>query len=102
MSLHILAVTLREASMHLRPMNMAGYCLPGMCAPHNTSQYIMDQHQYTQRNEEEAAAMSGGSGNYRTAGENFPLMAPLSSMAQEDEGTLTEEEEESTQPVHQD
>lgn len=85
----------QEASMRLRSMNMAGLCSPGMCAPHNTTQYIMDQHEFPWRNEEEAAAaMSGGSGNYSSADEDFPLTV------QEDEGTSTEEEEEeSTQPA---
>lgn len=84
MNLHMLAATLREASVCLRPMNMAGYCLPGMCTPHNTSQYIMDQHEYTWRNEEEvAASMSRGSSNYSTAAEDFPLMVPFPSMARE-------------------
>lgn len=100
-TLHRPAAMLREASTRLRPMNMAGYCLPGMCAPHNTSQYIMDQHTYTWRNEEEeAAAKSGESGNYSSVGEDFLLTVPLPSTAQEDEGILTEVEEESTQPAH--
>lgn len=82
---HVPVAMLREASTRLRPMNMAGYCLPGMCAPHNTSQYIMDQHTYTWRNEEEeAAAKSGESSNYSTVGEDFLLAVPLPSTAQED------------------
>lgn len=94
---------LEEASVRLRPMNMEGSCLPGMCAPHNTSQYIMDQHEYPWKNEEEAAAaMSGGSSNYSAVGEDFPLVVPLPSTSQEDEGTSAEEEEEeSTQPAWQ-
>ncbi|GAB0176542.1 hypothetical protein GRJ2_000119400 [Grus japonensis] len=102
-TLHMPTATLREASVCLRPMNMAGYCLPGMCTPHNTSQYIMDQHNNTWRNEEEAAAAkSRGSGNYSTAAEDFPLMALLCSTAQENEGTSTEEEEEGEHAACQD
>lgn len=106
---HVPVAMLREASTRLRPMNMAGHCLPGMCAPHNTSQYIMDQHTYTWRNEEEeAAAKSGETGNYSTVGEDFLPTVPLPSTAQEDEGCGKEEEEEknteeeeTTQPAHQ-
>lgn len=72
-TLHVPAATLREARVRLRPMNMAGYCLPGMCTPHNTSQYIMDQHEDTWGNKEEAA-MFGESCKYSTAPEDFPLM----------------------------
>ncbi|XP_027751168.1 uncharacterized protein LOC114063223 [Empidonax traillii] len=43
-TLRVPAATWREARVRLRPMNMAGHRPPGMCTPHNTSQYIMDQH----------------------------------------------------------
>ncbi|XP_010006359.1 PREDICTED: alpha/beta-gliadin A-IV-like [Chaetura pelagica] len=82
---------LQEASRRLRPMNMAGYCLPGMCTPHHTRA----PNQYTWRNEEESVAViSGGSCNYSTAAEDFLLVDPLPSMVQKDEFTSTEEEEE--------
>lgn len=46
--------------------------------------------------------MSGGSSNYSAVGEDFPLVVPLPSTSQEDEGTSAEEEEEeSTQPAWQ-
>ncbi|PKU46731.1 alpha beta-gliadin a-iv-like [Limosa lapponica baueri] len=92
------AAMLQQASMHLHPMNMAGFCLPGMRVPHNTSQYIMDQHEFPWKNKQEVVvAMSRGSGNYSTKGEDFLLTV------QEDEGIYTEaEEEESTQLAWQD
>ncbi|XP_017935756.1 uncharacterized protein LOC108641009 [Manacus vitellinus] len=43
-TLRVPAATWREARARLRPMNVAGHRPPGMCTPHNTSQYIMDQH----------------------------------------------------------
>lgn len=87
-------------------MNMAGYCLPGMCAPHNTSQYIMDQHLDTWKNEqEEAVAMSRENSIDSIMDENISLTAPLPSIAQNEGDISTEEEneeEESMQLTHED
>lgn len=63
----------REARTRLRPMNMAGYRLPGMCTPHPTSQYLVGQHDYMQIDEREAAVeVSGEVSNCSTEGEDFP------------------------------
>lgn len=86
-TLHVPAATLREARVRLRPMNMAGYCLPGMCTPHNTSQYIMDQHEDTWGNKEEEATFRE-SCNYSSATEDFPLMDPVLSTPRRTNGHL--------------
>lgn len=58
-------------------MNMAGYFQSGMCAPHNTSQYIINQHEYACRIEEkEPEEVSEGSVNHSTVDGDFPLTDP--------------------------
>lgn len=76
-TLHMPAAMLREARERLRPMNMAGYLQSGMCAPHNTSNYIIDQHEYTWRIEEkEPEETPEGSANHSTVDGDFPLIDP--------------------------
>lgn len=103
---HVPPELLQEITRYFRPMNMAGYCLPGMCAPHNTSQYIMDQHLDTWKNEqEEAVAMSRENSIDSIMDENISLTAPLPSIAQNEGDISTEEEneeEESMQLTHED
>lgn len=90
---HVLPELLQEMTRYLRPMNMAGYCLLGMCAPHNTSQYIMDQHLDTWKNkQEEAVAMSRENSIDSIMDENS-LTAPLPSIVQNEGDISTKEEE---------
>lgn len=64
-----------------------------MCAPHNTSQYIIDQHLDTWKNEqEEAVAMSRENSIDSVMHENS-LTAPLPSIAQNEGDISTKEEE---------
>lgn len=65
-----------------------------MRAPHNTTQYIMEQHQDAWENEkDEAVAMNGGNVTNNAMDENVSLTDFLPSMDQEDYNTSTEEEE---------
>lgn len=92
---HVPLYLLQEVRKYFHPKNTARYCPPGMRAPHNTTQYVMEQHQDAWENEtEEAVAMNRGNGINSTMNENVSLTDFLPSMAQEDYNTSTEEEEE--------
>lgn len=91
---HVPLTLLQETDKYFHPMNTARHCPPGMRAPHNTTQYIMEQHQDAWENEkDEAVAMNGGNGINSAMDENVSLTDFHPSMAQEDYNTSTEEEE---------
>ncbi|CAN8211272.1 unnamed protein product [Coccothraustes coccothraustes] len=72
---HLPAAIQREARVRLRPMNLAGYRLPGMCTPHNTNQYFMGHCEYIDKREAAVVEVSGEVSDCSTEDEDFPLMA---------------------------
>lgn len=80
---HLPAAIWQEARRRLRPMNLGGYRLPGMCTPHNTNQYFMGRHEYMRIDEnEEAMEVYGEGSDCSTEDEDFPLMAAFPSTDQ--------------------
>lgn len=89
----------KEARTRLRPMNLAGYRLPGMCTPHKNDRYYMSYHQYRNMDKNEAAGeVSREDTDCSTEDEDFALMDDFPST----DSTSAEEEEESTQNARQD
>lgn len=80
---HLPTAIWQEARARLRPMNLAGYRLPGMCTPHNTNQYFMGRHDYMKIDESKAAMEEcGEDSDCSTENEDFPLMAAFPSTDQ--------------------
>ncbi|RMC03459.1 hypothetical protein DUI87_20658 [Hirundo rustica rustica] len=73
---HLPATIWQEARTRLRPMNLAGYRLPGMCTPHNTNQFFMGHREYMRIDENEVAVeIPGEDSDCSTEDEDLPLMA---------------------------